>query len=210
MLDGSKKLKWYVDIGEEGKLLVRPRPCHLHPKCMEQDRKFILESCPSDAICGKATVVELHARGVATVPLTRNMVQKTGISIAEGASEGDFVLVEVSGDEFVPWLICAVLEEACSATLYDFENDMGRIEPGDYVIKLRAWEAAVSGERQFYQTDKVFWAFAEDLRLAIDVADFPLVERRASSRRTAAHMQGQRPTRDLTVERHADVLKAVI
>ena len=52
-LKGSKKLHWYVDIGEEGKLLVRDRPCHLHERCMNYnlDKEYILTSCPSNDVC---------------------------------------------------------------------------------------------------------------------------------------------------------------
>ena len=50
-LKGSKKLHWYVDIGEEGKLLVRDRPCHLHERCMNLDKEYILTSCPSNDVC---------------------------------------------------------------------------------------------------------------------------------------------------------------
>ena len=63
-LKGSKKLHWYVDIGEEGKLLVHNRPCHLHERCMNLDKEYILTSCPSNDVCGEARieVVKLFLR----------------------------------------------------------------------------------------------------------------------------------------------------
>ena len=38
------------------------------------------------------------------------------------------MIVEVSKEEFAPWLICEVVEEGLQATVYDFDNYM-RIEP---------------------------------------------------------------------------------
>ena len=40
------------------------------------------------------------------------MVSKTGLSIAEDAQEEDFVVIEVTGEEFVPWLVCSIVDEA--------------------------------------------------------------------------------------------------
>ena len=89
------------------------------------------------------------------------MVSKTGLSIAEDAQEDDFVAIEVTGAEFVPWLVCSIVDEATNAieSLGADDNWMGFVAPGDFIIKLRVWEAAGPGERKFIQRDRVFWGF---------------------------------------------------
>ena len=85
------------------------------------------------------------------------MVSKTGLSIAEDAQEDDFVAIEVTGAEFVPWLVCSIVDEATNAieSLDADDNWMGIVAPGDFIIKLRVWEAAGPGERKFIQRDRV-------------------------------------------------------
>ena len=116
------------------------------------------------------------------------MVSKTGLSIAEDAQEEDFVVIEVTGEEFVPWLVCSIVDEATNAieSLGADDNWMGFAEPGDFIIKLHVWEAAGPRERKFIQRDRVFWGFAEDLRMKIDPSTFPIVERRQSICNTPA------------------------
>ena len=175
-------------IGEEGKLLVRKRPCHQHDGCMRQDQKAIM-SCVRSDVCGVAKLVEIGAKGSPNVPLTRNALQLAGHALAEKALDGSFLVVEVSGEEFVPWLICEVVEEGLQATVHDFDNYMGRIEPGDFVIKLRAWDPCTPGGRRFQQTDRCFWAFAEDLRLELETdgaRDSPSLFKEVMYRRSPA------------------------
>jgi len=85
------------------------------------------------------------------------MVSKTGLSIAEDAQEDDFVVIEVTGAEFVPWLVCSIVDEATNAieSLGADDNWMGFVAPGDFIINLRVWEAAGPGERKFIQRDRV-------------------------------------------------------
>ena len=58
-------------------------------------------------MCGEARIEVVPMKASTVVPLTRNMVSKTGLSIAEDAQEEDFVVIEVTGEEFVPWLVCS-------------------------------------------------------------------------------------------------------
>ena len=76
-LPGSKKIHQYVDIGEEGKL-VRARPCHQHERCMQQDKKYIMEECTNTPFCGQAKIVQVAALTQAIIPVTRNALQNTG------------------------------------------------------------------------------------------------------------------------------------
>ena len=92
---GSKALHQFVDIGEEGKLLVCKRPCHQHDGCMRQDQKAIM-SCVRSDVCGVAKLVEIGTKGSPNVPLTRNALQLAGHALAEKALDGSFLVVEVS------------------------------------------------------------------------------------------------------------------
>ena len=62
-------------------------------------------------MCGEARIEVVPTKASTVVPLTRNMVSKTGLSIAEDAQEEEFVVIEVTGAECVPWLVCSIVDD---------------------------------------------------------------------------------------------------
>ena len=101
---------------------------------------MIMQECTNTPFCGQAKIVQVATLSQAIVPVTRNALQNTGLSIAESALEGQFVVVELTGaSEFEPWMIGEVVEEGHNATRARSleDNYMGYVEPGDFVIKLR-------------------------------------------------------------------------
>ena len=153
--------------------------------------------------------VLVHTPTQAIVPVTRNALQNRGLSIAESALEGQFVVVEVTGaSEFEPWMIGEVVEEGHSATeALSFEdNYMGYVEPGDFVIKLRKWDPVLPGGRNFQRSDKVFLAFGEDLRRTLEEAEFVQRDGRRSVR-----LRGRSPLlRELTEKAHQQILELIV
>ena len=58
-LDGSKSHYQMIDVGCEGKVLWRKRPCHECEGCFLLDAQRIMTECKNNEYCGKAEYVTL-------------------------------------------------------------------------------------------------------------------------------------------------------
>ena len=94
----SSKMHQICDVGIEGKLLVRPRPCHYCEKCMALNTEWIINSCPNAARCGKAKLVDIKpsSGAAAAVPADQNAIFAAGLRLCAGARKGDFVAIELT------------------------------------------------------------------------------------------------------------------
>ena len=74
--DGSKQMHQFLDIGEEGKVLVRRRPCNFCAGCMALDKEKIMNDCEHVDRCGIAKIVEIKPKSGARaeVPADKNAI----------------------------------------------------------------------------------------------------------------------------------------
>ena len=138
--DGSKQMHQFLDIGEEGKILVRRRPCHFCPGCMALDKEKIINDCVNKDRCGIAEIVEVKPKSGARaeVAADSNAIWEEGRRLSRAAELGDYVAVELAFDN-LPFLVGEVIG---AAFIYDGNEKnvyMGKLKPGDEVLRVRRW-----------------------------------------------------------------------
>lgn len=177
--EGSKKMHQFLDIGEEGKLLVRPRPCHYCPGCMSLDKEAIMNDCKHQDRCGQAKIVVIKPKSGARAVIAddNNAIWTEGRRLSALAKAGDFVAVELTFDN-LPWLIGEVVGDD---PYYEYKEEakhvyMGKLQPGDRVLRVRRWLPlhCGGGSSMFEEVggdDGVILAFAQDVRCRIAKED---------------------------------------
>ena len=91
LFDDHYRFHQFINIGIEGKVLVRRRPCHRCPGCMACKKDEIMNKCKYDDICGKAVIVTLKKVSAAAIPLSRNQVQQKGVAISNAAKPSPLI-----------------------------------------------------------------------------------------------------------------------
>ena len=79
-------------------------------------------------------------------PVTRAMANETGRRRSAAAVIGDFLVVELNGNNELPWMIGEVIKKVHK---YEGEGESeqytGTIRPGDEVVHLRRWMPLQNG-----------------------------------------------------------------
>ena len=185
----SSKFHQILDVGIEGKLMVRPRPCHYCEKCMALDTEWIINSCPNAARCGKAKLVDIKpsSGAAAAVSPDQNAIFAAGLRLCAEAEKGDFVAIELAFEN-LPFLIGEVVGDDGYFTYEGDEKEiyMGTLKDGDKVLRVRRWLPLHSGGgssvfEQIEGDEGVILAFAEDVRYKIHepTVNFKLNRRRS-------------------------------
>jgi hypothetical protein len=180
-----------TDIGVEGKVLVRARPCHFCDRCMALDKEFIINECPNSDRCGQAKIVEIKASSGAAAAIRgdRNAVDTEGKRLSREAKDGDFVAIELAFEN-LPWLIGEVVGDDAYKIYNGPEKElyMGVVKPGDEVLRVRRWLPLHSGGgssifEQIEGKEGEVLAFAQDVRYIIDE---PTINFKPNRRRSRA------------------------
>ena len=143
-LPGSKTLHQFLDIGIEGKLLVRPRPCHFCPGCMALDPEAIINDCINKARCGQAVIVTLKATSPSEIPEGANAIAQAGQQLSAAAAAGDFVAVELAF-QAVPWMMAKVVGDVVTYSGVEKEEWIGVVKPGDQLLCVERWMPLETG-----------------------------------------------------------------
>ena len=152
-IDGSKSLHQYVDTGKEGQLLVRERPCHKCDCCMTLDWKKMMAAkddggCQYKEACGTPQLVTMTGVKTPKAVLDATTAETDGTALAEQTRAGDFVAVEINGQE-LPWVLGHVVvkdgaDEGCfkySGPDVPAEESLTgiKIGNGDGVVLVQPW-----------------------------------------------------------------------
>ena len=138
--EGSKQMHQFLDIGEEGKILVRRRPCHFCAGCMALDKEKIMNDCEHKDRCGIAKIVEIKPKSGARaeVPADKNAIWEEGRRLSRAAVLGDYVAVELAFDN-LPFLVGEVIGAAFTYGGDEKNVYMGKLQAGDEVLRVRRW-----------------------------------------------------------------------
>ena len=137
-LDGSKKRHQFVDTGKPGRILWRRRPCHVCDGCLRCDHRRITKECRYNDVCGRAQYKYIKSKGKTNVVVTRARSAEAGLQFARDACVGDFVAVQVAGDE-LPWVLCEVVEGHDVYRGDAVDTLLSKVNSGDLVLTVRRW-----------------------------------------------------------------------
>ena len=200
---GTKGFFQFTDIGEEGKLRFRPKPCHQCPGCMELD----VGACQNMRECGAPQVLEIPTRSNPELPTTRNGMCQRGIKISQECIVGDFVVVELKGLVSEKFMVARVTRAFATAGTTS-TSWYGDVVPADDVLRVVKFDPMLMGGTTFeLRSDCDIAIFPEDVRAKLalggDIKQLPAPVTRAT--RARPHF----PRFSVTSDAHAHILQLI-
>ena len=200
---GTKDFFQFTDIGEEGKLRFRPKPCHQCTGCMQLN----VGACQNVRECGVPQVLEIPTHSSPVLPLTRNGMVQRGIEISQECVVGDIVVVELKGLISEKFMVARVTRAFATAGAAS-TSWYGDVVPSDDVLCIRKFDPVVLGGTTFeMRSDGDIAIFAEDVRaklvLGDDIKQLPPPAVRAT--RARPHF----PRFSVTPAAHANILQLI-
>jgi hypothetical protein len=130
---GIKQLHQIEDIGVRGKVRVRNGSCHQCEAC----NIGFPQDCSNSQWTGTSQIIQVKTANIPHIPITRHAIIRRAQEIAQCASFGDFLAIEMVGNVDQSFALCMVNENSLREDGKEIEVTLLRqVTPGTNIYFL--------------------------------------------------------------------------